>query len=308
VEAYLNTAKESSRSDLGTNPEGSGPPSSEKTTIAFIDKGKPPRIASTSDQLSQLSSTLDEESVDMAGAGLDGKTRINAPAEFEAYLKSKRQPKRKKALIFAISLVVLGSFIFLARKPIGQFLVGRDQTSITDPTTVADPNSEGAVLNTDIPPTISELPPTPVVVPTIPPTPQPVQVTQSPVPKDTPSSKDSVMRRTTVRTKTSTQAQISSITAEDASAFVKVTIKGTGDLSKHKVTRVMNPRRLIVEFPNIRSLQAKTSVSVSKNPLFRIRSSKGNNGIRVVLELYPVVFPKYEVKDRETSIEIFLHR
>jgi hypothetical protein len=65
---------------------------------------------------------------------------------------------------------------------------------------------------------------------------------------------------------------------------------------------------LMIDFPEVRSYSVDPAITVSSNPLFRIRTEKEDKGTRVTLDLYPVVFPRYEVKAQPDRMEIFLHR
>jgi hypothetical protein len=102
--------------------------------------------------------------------------------------------------------------------------------------------------------------------------------------------------------------QITDIQTEDGGAFLKVAVRGTGGLQKVDVSRAMNPKRLILTFPDVRGFAVEPVVGVNKNPLLRIRTKSENKSIRVVFDLYPLPFPRYEVKPRADSVEVFLHR
>jgi hypothetical protein len=64
----------------------------------------------------------------------------------------------------------------------------------------------------------------------------------------------------------------------------------------------------MVDLPAIRSFSVKKTVNVGKNPILRIRTQTADGGTRVIFDLYPVEFPRYHIKSRADSLDIFFQR
>ena len=101
---------------------------------------------------------------------------------------------------------------------------------------------------------------------------------------------------------------LTKIRVRDSGSFLKVTLRGSSELAKHRVSRTMNPKRLHMDFKDIKDFKVKRTIAVSKSPLLRIRSRKLNKGIRVSFELYPVQFPRYDIQTYDDFIDVFIYR
>lgn len=99
-------------------------------------------------------------------------------------------------------------------------------------------------------------------------------------------------------------ATLASITVDIQPAFIKIRLSGDGDFSNHYLSRNSDPKRLILDFPDIESIQEKATVPVGKNPLLRIRPTKQTKGIRVYFDLYPAPFPKYTLLNSPNALDI----
>ena len=282
LQAYLNSAQISAPKKT---PAPRDVPSMEKTMIAYTEKPVPPVRARPKAERPKVSSTMDEEAVQGGFSGLDGKTRISAPAEIEAFVrKKKRSTGPRKYLFGFILLFGLGAAYFYREKLVS-FLrllsppppIAHTKPTVTPSTTIA------AVQLTPISPQKEE---------------RPSARTEEPA-----TTEEEVKPAPAVK-----RGKITAITTEDGDAFVKVTITGNANFSRHEVSRVMNPKRLVIHLPEISSFSVEKIIGVTLNPLLRIRTEKANKGVQLTLELYPVAFPRYEVKDRGESLEIFLHR
>ena len=245
-----------------------------------------------------LPSTWDEEAMQAARLGLDGKTRINAPEDFQKYLRQREKPKRRRRfLVFLMLFLLIGAAYvfrgFLKSLPqkvsirVGGNKEPSPQNNIPSPL--------AGIAQNESPVSAS---------PTAAPSPAAAEHRKKPRLESSPPRGTPV----TTTAPPSVAAKIQEIQTEDGGAFVKVTIQGTAKLDRYEISRAMNPRRLIVDFPEIRSFSVDNVITVSKNPLFRVKTDKGARGTQVILDLYPVVFPRYDVKAQPDKMEIFLRR
>jgi hypothetical protein len=102
-------------------------------------------------------------------------------------------------------------------------------------------------------------------------------------------------------------AEIRSIAVEETPAFLKITFGGSG-LERPEVSRLTNPRRLLLAFRKIRAVSVEPTISVGKNPLLRIRTGTGEGYVQVTFDMYPVDFPRYDVQEFPNALTVYLYR
>lgn len=132
----------------------------------------------------------------------------------------------------------------------------------------------------------------------IPPPSSPIPTPFEPSPSD----------KTATKPITLDKKEITDITVERRGSSLVVFIRGSGDFSQKKLSKATSPKRLNVDLPKIKNYSVPENISVTKNPLLRIRTLKLDPGIRVTLDLYPVAFPKYRAVSKKDGLEIQLHR
>jgi len=108
-------------------------------------------------------------------------------------------------------------------------------------------------------------------------------------------------------TKRTVSADLDSITVEDTPGFIKVLIDGP-KIGSPEVTRTMRPKRLLLEWKGLKSFSTPGTKSVNVDPLLKIRVKKKSNSLQVSLDLFPSEFPRYDIKEREGGVTIYLHR
>ena len=222
-----------------------------------------------------LGFTLDEEEAQEAHPGLAGDTRMLQVSEVDMYLR-----RRKRRSWMRWLFVLAGAGILLTSILLAVELIRRRER--TKPIETTQTTNVGKSQNLKKP--ISEKP---RVIPTPEPTPIPKKVVEKQVPP---------------------AKTLTSIKVEERSEFLKISLRGDGKLPEPKVSRRKDPKRMIIELPNVDSLQAKPKIAISKNPLLRIRSSKTETSVSITLDLYPVSFPRYDIKHLSNTINIYLYR
>jgi hypothetical protein len=124
--------------------------------------------------------------------------------------------------------------------------------------------------------------------------PAPEEIHPTPAPARTPAPKPEL-------------PEIKAISVEETPAFLKISIGGTA-LKIPEVNRMMNPRRFMLDFAEAKKVSVESSIAVGVNPLLRIRTVKQGTGFQVILDLYPVEFPRYDVKDQPGGLGVYLYR
>lgn len=218
--------------------------------------------------------TVDEED----GAELGGETRLLDVAEFEPYLQKPTGSGRKKVLWLLVLIILLAALWFLKDKA----------PNVSIPTPVLSPTASTTQVPTPAPTFQARAQETAAPRPTSPPTIPPLPIQDSSAPAG--------------------DQQLRAISVSETDAFLKITFEGTGPLSEPQISRLMSPKRLVLDFEGIASSSVSPQMALTKNPVLKIRTEKRDAGVRVTLDLYPIGFPRYDIKGDGTNISIYLYR
>lgn len=262
-------------------------PSRERTMMVDVNTLSRLTLSSIEDDEDGIASTRDEEAVHSANPGLAGRTRVVAAAEVGRWSRPKKPRTVLRSLLVFLLVVAAVGGVVMAFRPLLQLV-----------------NVALGLKPTPARQAITPLPstPNPVVTPLAAATLEPEALAKaekkaSALPPARPTPKPSPKA-----------AKVTSIKVEDAGGFLKIVIQGDGDLGKAEASRAMNPRRLILELPGVQEFSTSELIAVSKNPLLRIRTSKRESGLQITFDLYPVDFPRYDIKEHADSLDLFLHR
>lgn len=290
------TSKEASRlatyiethaRELGPeSPRRQETPSREKTSVAGIASLSKLALSSPDQKPGFVTATVDEEAVHEARPGLSGETRVYdvSPSKSHGRSRAFKSPLRSALKLSAIFAVLLLVTLFLFR-PIVRFL---DQRFGERPTPIQ-----------------SKADPTPSPLPTVRPTRIPTSIPAIKVKKKSTARKKKRKRR---KKKTALSGRLTSYKIKDSKDFVKISIQGTGNFSQYKTSRAQSPKRLILDLPKIRTFSVKKTQMVGKSPVLRIRTQRWKKRVRVVFDLYPVSFPRYQIKKQKNSIDLYFQR
>ncbi len=263
---------------LGESQEYAVASSTDKTTLARTEQDTLSILTFTQPRLSakdsELISTVDEEEEQKKAPNFAEETHIVAPSDYDSFIRKVKRPSRVGRWYWLFLLILITGAFFLVRGLIERLPAKMPPKPNATPLAVT-PSPEA---------------PSPVETATPIPTPTPVP-TPTPSPTTTPIS---------------TPSEIKHITVEDDPAFLKVSVEGTA-LGKPDVNRLSNPRRIVLGFPKARKASVESSISVGQNPLLRIRTVQQNTGFEVVLDLYPVEFPRYDVKELPNGFALYLY-
>jgi hypothetical protein len=269
----------------------SAPTGSDRTMMVAEDTlsvltFSPPKKSSKKKK--EIRPTLDEEADRQRFPDYADETRLVAVSELDSFVrKSKRRGWRLWVWPVLIVSATVGGLWF-----VGNFsLVKRQEAS-----PFAEPPEEEVTELPEGEPTAEEAAPTPPEVlqqlaqqePVIAP---PEAPTEAPTPKPV-----------------IVLSELKTIAVEETAGFLKVTLEGPG-VEKAEATRMMSPRRLVLQLRKVRTFSVNPTLPVGKNPLLRIRtSSLPNNEVQVVFDLYPTDFPRYDIKTKDDSVSVYLYR
>ncbi|MFH1262050.1 MAG: PilZ domain-containing protein [Pseudomonadota bacterium] len=251
------------------------PPSRERTAINEIASYSKLLARAPEPDGVAVPTPVDEEALHDADPGLAGRTRI-----FDVPKRGRRRRPRGRRNPFRVGvqwaglaaiLLILG-MLFL--RPLVRYL-----------------DERFGLRPSVLPESFSILPSPEPVIPT-PPTPTPTATPPQMSPIPTVVVRAEITRYEIIRSK----------------SFVKLVVHGTGDLSRFTVSRASNPRRLLVELSSVGSFRVPDSVAVGRSPLRRIRTRSAGPGTQIILDLYPVEFPRYQVRPHPGSLDIVLQR
>lgn len=100
------------------------------------------------------------------------------------------------------------------------------------------------------------------------------------------------------------KASIESISVSDSPSSISVLIQGQGGFPTHFISKSLDPKRLVIDFPEIQAVRTDSVLGVSKSPLLRVRAVEQSKGVRIYFDLYPVEFPKYNIESQSGSFTI----
>ncbi len=281
-------------------PEPASPEytSRERTMMVDMNTLSKLSLGSADEGNGNVASTVDEEAVHAAHPGLGGETRIAEIRQFGG------RPSRKKkgfsfygmlivaALLFVVSTLILSSGLIL------RYL---DRKFGLKSPTELPPNIEALKTAAPAPPPVqTNIEAPPIVAATS----LPIRVAQAPMERSIPRPKVTNAppeERPTV-------GKIERVSVEKGETFLKVIIQGSANFSRATASRAMSPRRLMIDLPNVTNFSQLATIPVTENPLLRIRTEKVTRGLRITLDLYPVEFPRYDIKPHADSLDIFLHK
>jgi hypothetical protein len=268
------------------------PPSEERTTLAELNSISRLALSSPDRKTDSVLSTVDEESLSADHPGLAEETRTFdiLPLKPVGRRRKARSPLRSGMKLAALGTVLLLLAVFLVL-PALRYLDRRFGSIPTEPEKIGTP---------------AKLPGT-SPLPTATPVEEEEEDEPAP-PTPTPTPKPKAKKKPEEKPTPVPVGVLESFAVEDVGGFLKVTVRGSGDFTRYAASRALSPKRLMLDFPRIRKTSAVEPFSVGRNPLLRIRTQSREEGIRVIFDLYPVEFPRYQIKSRAGSADIFFQR
>jgi hypothetical protein len=291
ITEYLKTQPPESPVET-TQKSGTHPPPPEPTAPGALPSLSKMALSSPDRQADDIAATEDEEALHEKNPGLAGKTRM-----YDTAPGGSPHPRRSP-IRSGLKMVGLGALLLIIammlRHPALRFLDQRfglrpvPTPAKTEPAPSAPASGTAAGLRKPAPSnSVAEEPDEPEEPARVQPT--ATATPERPTPKAVPGN-------------------LTAYDVQDAGNFLKVSLRGTGDFTLHSVSRATNPKRLILDFPRIPGFSAPETMMVGKNPVLRIRTQSGPRGIRVFFDLYPVEFPRTQIKGRMDSVDIFFQR
>lgn len=90
----------------------------------------------------------------------------------------------------------------------------------------------------------------------------------------------------------------------DAPDSVIVTLVGNHDFATHFISKNLEPKRLIIDLPELPNTLEESSVNVNIAPVGKVRATKQQKGMRIYFDLSATVFPKYTVQKTPDGLSI----
>ncbi len=268
---FLTEKLESSPAETQETPDQA--PSANRTMIVDLEDPaniplRPPLPKKKKKKEKPLSSTVDEEDMNDVDDLLGGDTRMLALNEFESFSKKRKRPPW-------IRWFLIGGFS-LVMIPLLLFLGERLQLFRARVVT----DDENAIVAPE----------------------------STRMPSENLQSKDPTPSTEPARSLAQGASGITEVDIEMSPKRVEITLTGTQPFADPQIEKKMSPRRLILRFPTLDGFTINKVVPVSKNPLLRIRTSKTEEGVQMIMDLYPVAFPRFETKKQGTTLTIYLYR
>lgn len=263
--------------------EAPAPYASEKTVIVQNNSLSHLSLESPDREANFIPATVDEENLLNNQQGLSGQTVV-------AHVIKKKS--KSSAFWSTTKLAVLGLMVLLA---LGVFVLKPLKHKTLSPATdLQTPLPEGE-QNLDAEATPAASQDTQENLENTSDT-QAAVATPTPPPKKTPPPKPKL-------------GVLHKITTQETRSFVRISITGTKGAMGYSIIRVEDPKRLHLNFNGLDKFQNKPIIAVGRSPVLKIKTKKiPQKGLRVTLDLYPIAFPKYDIKTYPNAIDVFLYR